>query len=127
MLGTFVLSAGYYDAYYLKAQKVRALVRADFEEAFKNCDFMLAPVSPTTAFRIGERIDDPLTMYLSDVYTTAVNLAGLPALSVPCGFDQQNLPIGLQLIGQPFQEETIFRAGYTFERNNDYYESRPPL
>ncbi len=127
MLGTFVLSAGYYDAYYLKAQKVRALVRADFEEAFKTCDFMLAPVSPTTAFRIGERIDDPLTMYLSDVYTTAVNLAGLPALSVPCGFDQQNLPIGLQLIGQPFQEETIFRAGYTFERNNDYYESRPPL
>src|SRR6202008_253303 len=99
MLGTYALSAGYYDAYYGRAQKVRTLIRRDFERVFERCDLVVAPVAPTTAFRIGEKIGDPLTMYLSDVLTIAVNLAGLPGVSVPCGVDGEGLPIGLQLIG----------------------------
>jgi len=116
MLGTFVLSAGYYDAYYLKGQKVRTLIRGDFDRAFDRCDVIATPVAPTTAFKIGEKMADPLQMYLSDIFTISVNLAGLPGLSIPCGFDRDGLPIGLQLIGAPFAEETILRAGDAFER-----------
>jgi aspartyl-tRNA(Asn)/glutamyl-tRNA(Gln) amidotransferase subunit A len=116
MLGTFVLSAGYYDAYYLKGQKVRTLIRRDFERAFESCDLIATPVAPTTAFRLGEKMSDPLQMYLSDIFTISVNLAGLPGMSVPCGFDASGLPIGLQLIGPPFGEEAILRAGDAFER-----------
>jgi len=116
MLGTFVLSAGYYDAYYLKGQKVRTLIRRDFERAFESCDIIATPVAPTTAFKLGEKMSDPLQMYLSDIFTISVNLAGLPGMSVPCGFDASGLPIGLQLIGPPFGEEAILRAGDAFER-----------
>jgi aspartyl-tRNA(Asn)/glutamyl-tRNA(Gln) amidotransferase subunit A len=115
MLGTFALSAGYYDAYYLKGQKVRTLIRRDFERAFETCDVVMAPVAPTTAFKLGEKTDDPLTMYLSDIFTISVNLAGLPGMSMPCGYDDKGLPIGLQIIGAPFSEETIFRVGDAYE------------
>src|SRR6059036_2849549 len=108
MLGTYVLSAGYYDAYYLKAQQVRALIKKDFEEAFQRVDAIITPTAPTTAFKIGEKTQDPLQMYLSDIYTISINLAGLPALSLPCGFDSEGMPIGLQIIGTPFDESTIF-------------------
>ncbi len=127
MLGTYVLSAGYYDAYYIKAQKVRTLIRRDFLDTFERCDLIAAPVAPTTAFRVGEKISDPLTMYLTDIFTIAVNLAGLPALSVPCGFDQSGLPIGLQLIGRPFDEATLLQAGYAYEQANGWHTSKPPL
>ena len=116
MLGTFVLSAGYYDAYYLKGQKVRTLIRRDFERAFAECNVIATPVAPTTAFRLGEKMANPLQMYLSDIFTISVNLAGLPGMSVPCGFDREGLPIGLQLIGPAFGEETILRAADAFER-----------
>jgi aspartyl-tRNA(Asn)/glutamyl-tRNA(Gln) amidotransferase subunit A len=116
MLGTFVLSAGYYDAYYLKGQKVRTLIRSDFERAFEACDIIATPVAPTTAFALGAKTSDPLQMYLSDIFTISVNLAGLPGMSVPCGFDGDGLPIGLQLIGPPFGEEAMLRAGDAFER-----------
>jgi aspartyl-tRNA(Asn)/glutamyl-tRNA(Gln) amidotransferase subunit A len=125
MLGTFALSAGYYDAYYLKAQKVRTLIRQDFERAFEHCDFIATPVAPTTAFKLGEKTADPLQMYLSDIFTISVNLAGLPGLSVPCGYDGLGMPIGLQLIGPPFGEEMILRAGDTYE-NSAAFERRPP-
>ncbi|HVN96628.1 MAG TPA: Asp-tRNA(Asn)/Glu-tRNA(Gln) amidotransferase subunit GatA [Syntrophorhabdaceae bacterium] len=115
ILGTYVLSSGYYDAYYRKASKVRTLVRRDFDEAFKKCDIIVTPVSPTTAFKAGERLEDPLTMYLSDIFTIPVNLAGLPGMSLPCGFDQKGLPIGLQIIGQPLDEARMLRAAYVFE------------
>jgi aspartyl-tRNA(Asn)/glutamyl-tRNA(Gln) amidotransferase subunit A len=120
MLGTFALSAGYYDAYYLKAQKVRTLIRNDFERAFEKCDLIVTPVAPTTAFKIGEKMNDPLTMYLSDIFTISVNLAGLPGMSIPCGHDSNNLPIGMQLIAPPFAEETILRAGDAFERTGAF-------
>jgi aspartyl-tRNA(Asn)/glutamyl-tRNA(Gln) amidotransferase subunit A len=116
MLGTFALSAGYYDAYYLKAQKVRTLIRRDFEQAFERCDLIATPATPATAFKIGERTADPLQMYLSDIFTISVNLAGLPGLAMPCGYDDRGMPIGLQLIGPPFGEEIILRAGDAFER-----------
>jgi len=116
MLGTFALSAGYYDAYYLKGQKVRTLIRRDFERAFQLCDVVMAPVAPTTAFKLGEKTDDPLTMYLSDIFTISVNLAGLPGMSIPCGYDNAGLPIGLQIIGAPFSEETMFRAADAYEK-----------
>jgi len=115
MLGTYALSAGYYDAYYLRAQKVRALIRRDFDNAFTMVDAVLSPTSPTTAFKLGERTDDPLAMYLSDVYTVPANLAGLPGISVPCGFDSSKLPVGLQLIGKPFDEETLLRLAHAVE------------
>jgi len=115
MLGTYALSAGYYDAYYLKAQKVRTLIRRDFDRAFESVDAVLSPTSPTTAFRLGEKMDDPLAMYLNDVYTVPANLAGLPGISVPCGFDSRRLPIGLQLIGRPFDEETLLRVAHAVE------------
>ncbi len=115
MLGTYALSAGYYDAFYLKAQKARTLIRADFDQAFEQCDLLLAATSPTTAFELGERSDDPLSMYLSDVLTIPANIAGLPAMSVPCGF-AEGLPVGLQLIGGELQEKTLLQAANAFER-----------
>jgi aspartyl-tRNA(Asn)/glutamyl-tRNA(Gln) amidotransferase subunit A len=125
MLGTFALSAGYYDAYYLKAQKVRTLIRQDFDRAFANCDVIATPTAPTTAFKIGEKIADPLQMYLSDIFTISVNLAGLPGLSLPCGYDTGGMPIGLQLVGAPFDEETILRAADAYERSGAFVR-RPP-
>jgi aspartyl-tRNA(Asn)/glutamyl-tRNA(Gln) amidotransferase subunit A len=116
ILGTYVLSSGYYEAYYRKASQVRTLIRRDFEEAFKICDVIVTPTSPTVAFRIGERIDDPLRMYLSDIFTIPANLAGLPAVSVPCGFDSKHLPIGLQIIGRPLEEGTLLKAAYVLEK-----------
>jgi len=116
MLGTYILSAGYYDAYYLKAQKVRTLIKEDFEKAFKKVDVILTPTSPVPAFKLGERTKDPLAMYLSDVLMGAVNLAGLPAISLPCGKVQNDLPVGLQIIGKPFQEEEIFQLALLFEK-----------
>lgn len=127
MLGTYALSTGYYDAYYLKAQKVRTLIKQDFDEAFKQVDVIATPVSPTTAFRIGERIDDPLQMYLSDVFTLAVNLAGICGMSVPCGFDSEELPIGLQLIGPAFGEERILHVGYAYQQATDWHTRTPNL
>ena len=115
ILGTYVLSSGYYDAYYRKAGQVRTLIRGDFDRAFEQCDLIVTPVSPTTAFKIGEKTDDPLTMYLSDIFTIPINLAGLPALSLPCAFDGHGLPIGLQIIGKPLDEGTILRAAAAFE------------
>jgi len=126
MLGTYALSAGYYDAYYLKAQQLRTLIRRDFEAAFARCDALVTPVAPTTAFRLGEKTDDPLTMYLSDILTISVNLAGLPALVVPCGADQAGLPIGLQIITQPFDEATALRIGAAYEQANDWHRRSPP-
>lgn len=127
MLGTYVLSSGYYDAYYTKAQKVRTLIRVDFDRAFKKCDAVISPVVPAPAFKLGEKMEDPLTMYLSDIYTMPANLAGLPALSVPCGFSSSGLPIGMQLIGRPFGEETILSAAYAFETNTDFHKKKPLL
>jgi aspartyl-tRNA(Asn)/glutamyl-tRNA(Gln) amidotransferase subunit A len=127
MLGTYALSAGYYDAYYLRAQKVRALIRRDFDNALANVDAVVCPTSPTTAFRLGEKVDDPLAMYLNDIYTVPVNLAGLPGISIPCGFDQKRLPIGLQLIGKPFDEETLLRLAHAYEACAGFAEKLPPL
>ena len=127
MLGTYALSSGYYEAYYRKAQQVRTLIKADFDKAFEGVDLVATPVAPTTAFGLGEKLGDPLQMYLSDIFTISVNLAGLPGLSLPCGFSSSGLPIGLQLIGKPFDEPTILRAAYTFERRTDYHAKRPPL
>jgi aspartyl-tRNA(Asn)/glutamyl-tRNA(Gln) amidotransferase subunit A len=126
MLGTYALSAGYYDAYYLKAQRVRTLIRRDFEAAFERCRLLVTPTAPTTAFRLGEKLTDPLQMYLSDVFTISVNLAGLPALSLPCGFDADGLPVGLQLIGRPLDEAGVLAAGHAFERATEW-NRRPPL
>jgi aspartyl-tRNA(Asn)/glutamyl-tRNA(Gln) amidotransferase subunit A len=151
ILGTYVLSSGYYDAYYLRAQKVRTLIRRDFENAFQQVDAVLMPTTPTAAFKRGEKSDDPLAMYLSDIYTIAVNLAGLPAISIPCGFtpsmlggklklkfDDANgnaptgeqpfgLPIGMQLVGPAFSEETLFALGHLFEQAHPYHTRRAPL
>ena len=125
MLGTYALSAGYYDAYYLKAQKVRTLIKADFDSAFEEADVIVAPTSPTTAFRIGEKAGDPLQMYLSDVFTLSVNLAGICGLTLPCGFDAGGLPIGLQVMGPPFGEEQVLRAAYAYEQATGWHTRRP--
>jgi aspartyl-tRNA(Asn)/glutamyl-tRNA(Gln) amidotransferase subunit A len=114
ILGTFALSSGYYDAYYLRAQKVRTLIRRDFEQAFASCDVVATPTTPTPAFRLGEKTDDPLQMYLADIFTVPANLAGIPAISVPCGL-ATGLPVGLQLLGRPFDEVTLLRAARAFE------------
>jgi aspartyl-tRNA(Asn)/glutamyl-tRNA(Gln) amidotransferase subunit A len=127
MLGTYALSSGYYDAYYLKAQKVRTLIRQDFLDAFNKADVILTPVAPTPAFRLGEKTADPLQMYLSDIFTIPVNLAGTCGLSVPCGFSRDGLPIGLQLIGQPFGEETLLRAGHAYQQASDWHRRQAPL
>jgi aspartyl-tRNA(Asn)/glutamyl-tRNA(Gln) amidotransferase subunit A len=115
ILGTYVLSSGYYDAYYRKAGKVRTLIRRDFDAAFASCDLIVTPVSPTTAFKVGERLEDPLTMYLSDIFTIPVNLAGLPGISIPGGFERKGLPIGLQIIGKPLDEGRMLQAAHVFE------------
>ena len=109
MLGTYVLSAGYYDAYYRKGQKVRRLIMKDFESAFREVDFIISPTTPTTAFRLGEKIDDPLSMYLNDIYTVSANLAGIPAISIPAGYDKNNLPFGIQIMGKKFDELGLLR------------------
>jgi aspartyl-tRNA(Asn)/glutamyl-tRNA(Gln) amidotransferase subunit A len=127
LLGTFVLSAGYYEAYYLKGQKVRTLIRQDFEKAFKEVDLILSPTSPTAAFKIGEKVADPIAMYLSDIFTIPANLAGIPAMSVPCGFTSSGLPIGMQLMARPFDESTMLRVAYAFEQELEIYKKRPPL
>jgi aspartyl-tRNA(Asn)/glutamyl-tRNA(Gln) amidotransferase subunit A len=126
MLGTYALSAGYYDAYYLKAQKVRTLIKEDFDQAFADVDVVVAPTSPTVAFKIGEKVDDPLQMYLSDIFTLSVNLAGICGISIPCGF-ADSLPVGLQIIGKPFAEETILQVAYAYEQATEWHKRRPAL
>ena len=126
LLGTYVLSAGYYEAYYRKAQCVRSLIRSDFQRAFEDCDVLAAPTTPGPAWPLGERVDDPQAMYLSDVFTVTVNLAGLPAISVPCGFVDA-LPVGLQLIGRPLDEATVLRAADAYERDTPWHRRAPSL
>jgi aspartyl-tRNA(Asn)/glutamyl-tRNA(Gln) amidotransferase subunit A len=126
MLGTYTLSAGYYEAYYKKASQVRALIRRDFEAAFRQCRVIATPVAPTPAFRLGEKVDDPLTMYLSDIFTISANLGGIPGISVPCGFSSGGLPIGLQLMGPVFGEADLLQAAYAFEQATDFHRRRPP-
>jgi aspartyl-tRNA(Asn)/glutamyl-tRNA(Gln) amidotransferase subunit A len=127
MLGTYALSSGYYDAYYLKALKVRNLIRGDFVKAFEKCDCLMMPVSPTTAFKIGEKVDDPLKMYLSDIYTIAANLAGIPGISIPCGFDDKNLPIGLQILSPAFSEGKLLRIARMYEKQTDWHKRKPTM
>jgi len=127
MLGTYVLSAGYYDAYYLKAQQVRTLLREDYENAFARVDVIAMPTTPTPAFRLGEKTDDPLQMYLADVFTVSANLAGLPAISIPCGFSPNRLPIGLQLTGRMFEEVTLLRAADAYQKETDWHVQQPEL
>jgi len=119
LMGTHVLSVGHYDAYYLKALKVRTLIRQDFEKAFERCDLLLTPTSPTPAFKLGRKTAEPVEMYQSDIHTVSANLAGIPAMSVPCGLTGSGLPVGLQLMGRPFDEEILLRAGYTYEQHRD--------
>lgn len=126
MIGTYALSAGYYDAYYLKAQKVRTLIKQDFEAAFEQVDVLVCPTAPTTAFKAGEKTADPISMYLSDLMTIPVNLAGLPGLSLPCGFDGQGLPIGLQIIGNVLREDEVLRAAYAYEQATEWHQHLPP-
>jgi aspartyl-tRNA(Asn)/glutamyl-tRNA(Gln) amidotransferase subunit A len=126
-IGTYTLSAGYYDAYYLKAQKVRTLIKQDFEAAFEKVDVLVCPTSPTTAFKAGEKTEDPLSMYLLDLMTIPVNLAGLPGMSVPCGFDKKGLPIGLQLIGKVLREDLLFQVAYAYEQSTDWHVKKPTL
>jgi aspartyl-tRNA(Asn)/glutamyl-tRNA(Gln) amidotransferase subunit A len=127
MLGTYALSAGYYDAYYLKALKVRRLIRQDYDQAFSAVDFVIGPVTPTPAFRLGERADDPLAMYLEDLYTVPANLAGIPGISIPCGMSSTGLPIGLQLQGRPFDEERLLQAAYMYQSQTDWHQRKPEL
>jgi len=127
MLGTYVLSAGYYDAYYLKAQQVRTLIRRDYDEAFKTVDVVAMPTSPIPPFKIGEKVADPLQMYLADIFTVSANLAGLPAVSIPCGFSAGRLPIGLQLTGRPFDESTLLRIADAYERDTEWWKQQPPI
>ena len=127
MLGTYALSAGYYDAYYLKASQVRTLIRRDFDRALAKCDVLVTPTAPSTAFKIGEKVDDPLQMYLQDIFTLALSLAGLPGLSLPCGFDTSGLPIGLQIMGAAFDEATVLRVAYAYEQATGWHKRRPAL
>jgi aspartyl-tRNA(Asn)/glutamyl-tRNA(Gln) amidotransferase subunit A len=126
MLGTYALSAGYYDAYYLKAQKVRTLIKQDFDRAFEQVDVIVSPTSPSVAFRIGERVDDPLQMYLADVFTLAQALAGIPAISIPCGFSE-GLPVGLQIMGRAFDESKILNVAYAYEQATNWHALKPVL
>jgi aspartyl-tRNA(Asn)/glutamyl-tRNA(Gln) amidotransferase subunit A len=130
MLGTYALSAGYYDAYYLKAQKVRTLIRREFDAAFEKYDAIITPVTPTPAFKLGEKTDDPVEMYLSDVFTLPVNIAGLPGASVPCGFVEAEgklLPVGLQVLARPFDEATMLRVAHAYEQSTSWHTQLPPL
>jgi aspartyl-tRNA(Asn)/glutamyl-tRNA(Gln) amidotransferase subunit A len=124
MIGTYALSAGYYDAYYLKAQQIRRLISEDFKQAFQQVDVILGPTSPTVAFNIGEKVDDPVTMYLSDIYTIAVNLAGLPAMSIPAGFVNQR-PVGMQLIGNYLQEAKLLNVAHQYQQLTDWHKQIP--
>jgi aspartyl-tRNA(Asn)/glutamyl-tRNA(Gln) amidotransferase subunit A len=125
LLGTFALSHGYYDAYYLRALKVRTLIKQDFDAAFKDFDCIVTPTSPTPAFKIAEKAEDPLAMYLSDIYTISANLAGIPAISIPCGYTKNGLPVGLQILAKPFNEEMLFRVAYTYEQNTEWHKQKP--
>ncbi len=127
LIGAFVLSSGYYDAYYKKALQVKAVIKKSFDDAFEKYDVILTPTAPTTALKMGENLSDPLKMYLGDIYTVSVNLAGLPGLVVPCGFDKEGLPIGMQLIGKPFGEDTLLNAGFAFQSTTDYHTKKPVL
>jgi aspartyl-tRNA(Asn)/glutamyl-tRNA(Gln) amidotransferase subunit A len=128
ILGTYVLSSGYYDAYYLRAQKVRTLIRQDFLKAFEKVDAIVTPTTPTAAFKAGEKSDDPLQMYLSDIFTVAANVAGICGVSIPCGFTQSpKLPIGLQLLGKPFDEEIILKLAHAYEQTTGWHREKPPL
>jgi len=127
MLGTYALSAGYYDAYYKKGQQARTLIKRDFEEAFRRADIIATPTAPTAAFKIGEKSSDPLQMYLSDIFTISVNLAGIPGISIPCGFTTSGLPVGLQLLGRHFDEASILRAAYAYEQATDWHKKRAKL
>jgi aspartyl-tRNA(Asn)/glutamyl-tRNA(Gln) amidotransferase subunit A len=127
IIGTYCLSAGYYDAYYAKASQVRTLIMEDFNKAFETCDVLACPVAPTAAFKIGEKVDDPLTMYLMDIFTISANLAGIPGMSVPCGFSKEGHPIGLQLMGKHFNEEMLFKVAYNFEQATDFHKKKPTL
>jgi aspartyl-tRNA(Asn)/glutamyl-tRNA(Gln) amidotransferase subunit A len=127
MIGTYALSTGYYDAYYLKAQKVRTLIKDDYDRAFQEVDVIACPTAPTTAFKIGEKVDDPLQMYLSDVFTLNQNLAGICGISLPCGFDAQGLPIGLQLNGPAFGEEKLIHAAYAYEQAAEWHRQKPVI
>ena len=127
IIGTYCLSAGYYDAYYRKASRVRTLIMQDFNNAFKECDVILSPTTPTPAFRIGEKTEDPLAMYLSDIFTLSANLAGIPGMSVPCGFSSNGLPIGLQIMGKHFDEQKLFKVAYNFEQATDFHKKKPEI
>jgi len=127
ILGTYALSSGYYDAYYKKAQQVRTLIKRDFEKAFEQVDAIVTPTAPNPAFKIGEKVDDPLQMYLADIFTISVNLAGVPGISVPCGFTSENLPVGLQIIGKHFDEEAVLKIAYAYEQATDWHKRRPEL
>jgi aspartyl-tRNA(Asn)/glutamyl-tRNA(Gln) amidotransferase subunit A len=127
IIGTYCLSAGYYDAYYGKASQVRTLIMDDFKKAYETCDVIVCPVAPTAAFKIGENIDDPLTMYLSDIFTLSANLAGIPGMSIPCGFSADGLPIGMQIMGNHFNEEKIFKVAYGFEQATEFHKKKPNL
>jgi aspartyl-tRNA(Asn)/glutamyl-tRNA(Gln) amidotransferase subunit A len=127
ILGTFALSVGYYDAYYLRALKVRTLIKQDFDNVFANFDCIVTPTSPTPAFKIGEKVKDTLQMYLSDIYTISANLAGIPAISIPCGFTKNNLPVGLQILARPFAEETLFRVAHAYEQNTKWHKLKPKI
>jgi aspartyl-tRNA(Asn)/glutamyl-tRNA(Gln) amidotransferase subunit A len=127
MLGTYALSAGYYDAYYVKALKVRRLIRQDFDRAFEEVDLIAGPVAPTPAYKIGEKVDDPLSMYLFDMYTVSANLAGIAGISIPCGFSPGGLPIGLHLQAPPFEEGRLLRAAHMYQKATDWHERQPPM
>jgi aspartyl-tRNA(Asn)/glutamyl-tRNA(Gln) amidotransferase subunit A len=127
MLGTYALSSGYKDAYYLKALKVRRLIKEDFDKAFAQCDVIMGPTSPTPAFKIGEKTDNPLAMYLSDIYTISGNLAGIPGVSIPCGFTKTNLPIGLQILAPAFEEEKLLRVARMHEKATEWHLRRPKI
>lgn len=127
MLGTYVLSAGYYDAFYLKAQKARTLIKKDFDNVFEKCDVIIAPTTPYPAFKLGEKTEDPLQMYISDILTISANLAGIPAISIPCGFNKNGLPIGMQIMAKHFEEETVLRAAFSFQQNTEYHLKKPEL
>ena len=126
MLGTYALSAGYYDAYYLKAQKVRAIIKEEYNEAFKKYDALITPTSPTVAFKLGEKVNNLMQMYLNDVCTLTVNISGVPAISIPAGF-ANNLPVGMQIIAKPFDEETILRIAFAYEQSTDWHTRKPRI
>jgi aspartyl-tRNA(Asn)/glutamyl-tRNA(Gln) amidotransferase subunit A len=126
MLGTYALSAGYYDAYYLKAQKVRALIKQEFDQAFEKYDALVTPTSPIVPFKLGEKLEDPMQMYLSDVCTLPINIAGIPAISIPGGF-ADNLPIGMQIMGKPFSEEILLRIAFAYEQATDWHKRKPKM